>query len=135
MTTGWIDPLTPTLNLNSQSLEAHGMSIPSFIDAEIPLQKLMDYLLRPDHPEGASKAKFFLARGFSVERWEQFAEALREQAMASTVSDIVEGRFGTKFVVDGQIRCPDASTHMIRSVWIVPHGKDNPRLVTAHPLG
>ena len=110
------------------------MNLPNANDAEVPRQKISDYLLRPDHAEGASKARFFLARGFSGEDWPALARALVKQAEAD-VSAKIEGRFGTKYVVDGAIECPDGSQPEIRTVWMIAHGAINPRLVTAHPLG
>ena len=110
------------------------MNIPDLSKGEVPKPKITEYLLRLDHPEGGSKAKFFLERGFTEGHWKQFAEAIRKQAGEKAVSDVVEGRFGTKYVVDAPICCPDASSPEIRTVWIVEHESTIPRLVTAHPM-
>ena len=110
------------------------MRAPDFSHALVPKQKICGYLLRTDHAEGASKARFFLSRGFSERNWEQLAEALRGQAMADVNCEVIGGRFGTKYVVEAPIGCPDGSIPMIRSVWIASGGSENLRLVTAHPL-
>ncbi len=110
------------------------MSKPDFQGAEVPRQKICGYLLRADHPEGASKAKFFLSRGFSENEWLRLAQALRDQAMSDVISEVIGGQFGTKYVVEAPVTCPDGSTPMIRSVWIASGGSANLRLVTAHPL-
>lgn len=110
------------------------MNIPSFNEAEIPKEKITAYLLCPEHPEGGSKARFFLSRGFSNEYWAELSEALRQQAVSGGVASKEEGRFGTKYIVDGTISCPDGSNPLIRTVWISVSSKHRPRLVTAHPL-
>ena len=110
------------------------MEIPCFNDAEVPRAKLTNYLLSLENPEGASKARFFLSHGFTVADWEVFADRLRQQAIDGEISDVIEGRFGTKFVVDSGIQCPDGSLVKIRTVWIKAVNRLKPRLVTAHPL-
>jgi len=42
----------------------------------VPRAKLTEYLLNPKHPEGGSKARFFMALGFSPETPEALEEAL-----------------------------------------------------------
>lgn len=110
------------------------MNHPDFFAGQIPKQKVTGYLLNLEHPEGGSKAKFFLSRGFTAENWPRLIEALLNQAGSGKVSAVKEGRFGTKFIVDGQIACLDRSLVRIRTVWIVRHGTKIPSLVTAHPL-
>ncbi len=110
------------------------MDTPDFSRAIVPPEKILGYLLRPDHPEGASKAKFFMARGFSTQDWEILAEALRLHAASGDSFSVVEGRFGTKLVVEAPISCPDGTSPMIRSVWMAENAGANLRLVTAHPL-
>jgi hypothetical protein len=43
-------------------------------------EKIVDYLLNPDHRYGASKARFFGTFGFRREAWEVLRDALCEQA-------------------------------------------------------
>ncbi|MFI2795124.1 DUF6883 domain-containing protein [Haloferula sp. A504] len=109
--------------------------MPDFTQAEIPEPKLIDYLFKLDHPEGGSKARFFLGRGFRRDDLETFASALREQARGGSKVEITAGRFGTKISMDSSLSCPDGTEARIRTVWIVAEGSSIPRLVTAHPLG
>jgi len=46
----------------------------------VPTAKLTEYLLNPRHPEGGSKARFFLGLGFSPEAPEDLAEAVLRHA-------------------------------------------------------
>lgn len=91
-------------------------------------KKLRDYLLAPEHPEGGSKARFFLGLGFTRNRpWELGAEI---RALASSnEATAVGGPHGTKYVVDGELR-----SARVRTVWIVDPPGSWVRFVTAYPL-
>jgi len=86
-----------------------------------------------DHPDGAGKANFFLAQGFTPDAWQLFADALRSVAARCPVEKQVDSAHGTKYVVDGELKTPAGKSPIIRTVWIVDQGKENPRLVTAYP--
>lgn len=43
------------------------------------------------------------------------------------------GPSGSKYVVEGRIEGPSGRSAMVLSVWIIDHGSDAPRLVTAYP--
>jgi hypothetical protein len=47
---------------------------PTALCAEVEEKKIVDYLLKLAHPQGGSKAKFFLARGFAVAEWQTLRE-------------------------------------------------------------
>ena len=94
--------------------------------------KLTSYLLNSAHKDGASKAKFFLKRGFKAADWKNFAKALTTHGAKQTVTDIETTRHGKKFTVECQLETPDGKNPCILSVWIQTKGK-TPRLVTAHP--
>ncbi len=94
--------------------------------------KIVGYLLALDHIDGGSKAKFFLARGFSHQAPQEFADALKEHGATQTVTDVVKTRHGRKYVVECTIQNPDRLNPCILAVWITA-GEDPPRLVTAHP--
>ena len=52
------------------------MRLPNAAQARVDRAKVVDYLLSTDH-ENRDKAEFFLRFGFSKERWEDLAGALR----------------------------------------------------------
>jgi len=110
------------------------MMLPFSDKARVEQNKITDYLLAFDHPEGASKARFFTRFGFNAAEWQLLAEALVAQALAHEITSISESAYGTKYQIDGPIFCPDRRSPLIRTVWIVDAGSDFPRLVTAHPL-
>ena len=94
----------------------------------------MDYVLAPDHPEGAGKAEFFAHFGFSPDAWEVLAEALLAHARTHPVVSTSETRYGVKYRIEGPVVCPNGRSPSIRTVWIIDAGTDAPRLVTAHPF-
>jgi hypothetical protein len=110
------------------------LNLPNSDRVRIDQAKVTDYLLAPDHPEGASKAAFFVRFGFTLVEWQVLTEALTAHARANPVASMTASEHGVKYRVDGPIHCPDGRSPMIRTVWIVDAGSEIPRLVTAHPL-
>ena len=110
------------------------MNLPNARRAIVERAKIVDYLLAPEHPEGAGKAEFFTHFGFVAAEWEALADALLMHARTHPVSSKSESNYGTKYRIEGPIRCPNGRSPSIRAVWIIDSGTDTPRLVTAHPL-
>jgi hypothetical protein len=99
----------------------------------IPGDKIVRYLLNPDHPKGGSKAKFFLHFGFSTERNIEFADALFAQAMGAESFERYPTPFGREMLTCvGRIWTPSGRKPRISTVWLV---KDEVSavLVTAFP--
>jgi len=61
------------------------------------------------------------------------AGALGKVAETSEVNKKMESTHGQKYVLDGRIESPSGRTAVVRTIWIVDHGSDTPRLVTAYP--
>ncbi len=96
--------------------------------------KITEYLLNLAHPKGGSKAKFFQNRGFTVEEWEGFHDALVVQAKSNPVVKVTPNEFGTRYVVECNCPTPDKLNPCIRTVWELKENETKPRLITAHPL-
>ncbi len=96
-------------------------------------RKVLDYLLNLAHLQGASKARFFLARGFSLAAWEGFAQALCEQGRNNRVTKTIRTPWGARYQVDCHCPTPDGLNPCIRTVWEIGENAI-PRLLTAHPL-
>jgi hypothetical protein len=103
---------------------------PDFSTARVDRAKAAEYLLGSSSPASRAKAKFFLSLGFSADRWEELAAALRAQALSATVSETTS-RWGTKHVAVGEIDAPNGRRYKIISVWIAEGA--TLRLVTAYP--
>jgi hypothetical protein len=53
------------------------MFLPNRHRAIVPESKVLRYLLDQTHEDGAPKAEFFLAAGFTRSRWQEFARAIK----------------------------------------------------------
>ena len=110
------------------------MKLPNAEHALVPRAKIVDYLLSPIHPDGSSKAAFFVRFGFTTRAWERMADALVQHARENEIKRTEDSAFGTRHVIEGIIYAPDGRTPFIRTVWFVEDGEDIPRFVTAYPL-
>ena len=104
------------------------MILPDAQAAEITEDKVKGYLLNPDHPDGATKARFFATMGFTAEAWLVLAEAFGELASAAEVAKRIETGYGTKYIVDGLLETPSGRKPLVRTVWIVDRGRGLPAI-------
>jgi len=99
----------------------------------IPEEKVTEYLLNVDHPDGGGKAKFFKEHGFEVDEPNVLSSALDAHAVQNDVGEIVRSAHGTKSVVRCSLQTPDRRNPCILVVWIREEGCLSQRLVTAYP--
>ena len=109
------------------------MRLPQAQLAIVNREKITDYLLNPAHPDNGGKARFFACCGFVSERWSELAESLKAMAIATEVTERVQSIHGTKYALDGPLVTPVGASAPVRTIWIIDHGSDIPRLVTAYP--
>ena len=109
------------------------MKLPSAERAVVEPEKVRDYLLSPTHPVGRFKAAYFGMLGFHLENWTALQDALRQIPLNFPASQGKFSRFGNKYEVPAMLTGPNGRTASVVTVWIVPHGDDVPRLVTATP--
>ena len=102
--------------------------------AHVDRSKITEYLLSLSHPDGHTKAAFFMRFGFRVERWEELAGALRLVGTSNPGVASAQSSHGVRYTVDGLLQAPDGRTPRVRTVWIVVPGSGGPRLITAHPM-
>ncbi|MCX6993185.1 MAG: hypothetical protein NT011_08605 [Kiritimatiellaeota bacterium] len=108
--------------------------LPNALQAQVTREKVVDYLLCTEHPDGGSKARFFQIFGFSLDNWSALAEALRKHGLENKIVKAVESPFGCRYIVEGKLMSPDGRNPRVRTVWIVEKGESEPRLITAHPV-
>ena len=101
--------------------------------ARIPRRKIVNYVLASAHPAGRAKAVFFGRFGFTAEAWTALRDALLDHARSGSVVSISDSRFGRKYTLEGPLATPDGRTPLVRSVWYIETGEQNPRFVTAYP--
>ena len=96
--------------------------------------KVLDYLLDEAHQDNGGKARFFASLGFSREDPERLIRALRDVATHGAIVSSGLSVHGEK-VVDGSLlaHTEESRRSSVRTVWIIDHGRDAPRLVTAYP--
>lgn len=96
------------------------------------MRKITQYLLNLNHPKGASKARFFMSMGYTLETFYLLAEALRGVAARYPPVKMVNEVHGSMYVIDGKVDTPTRQQVGLRTVWVVESDKA-PRLVTAYP--
>lgn len=110
------------------------MRLPQADRCQVPVAKIVQYLLSPEHRFGRFKAAFFFAHGFSRDTPDQLSSALRNHAIENTVTASQETEFGVRYRIDGPLAAPDGSRVLVRSIWFSERGAGPPRFVTAYPL-
>lgn len=112
-----------------QIISGYIMKLAGADQAIIPREKIVDYLLSTSHPDGQSKANFFLRFGFTSDQWGTLANALRDHAKSHEVVKIESTTFGTRYVVEEPLSTPDNRYPFIRSVWFTDKNQNNLRFV------
>jgi hypothetical protein len=106
--------------------------LPNADRAIVEKKRIREYLLNLVHPDGGSKAKFFLARGFTPGQWELMAASLVTHGRINVVTRSVETEWGRRYTIECHCPTPDQRNPCIRTVWQME--PDGPRLLTAIPL-
>ena len=108
------------------------MPFPDADRAIATVEKVRDYLLNLDHPDGGPKAIWFHSLGYERNHWPQLANDLLRIALECDDFDTEVTRFGVKYKARGEIGRPGHRPGRVLTVWIV-EDEDPPRLVTAYP--
>ncbi len=109
------------------------MRLPNAQEALVEEKKISGYLLNVAHPDGAGKSRFFGSLGFTIDNWQQLADALTEQAIQNPVAEVVESSYGNRYTVVGEMITPSGRKPIVQTIWIVEKGGFRPRLGTAYP--
>lgn len=110
------------------------MKLPNVDQAVLPEAKFVHYLLSLEHSTGRSKAVFFMRFGFTLNEWEILRDRILDHARDHEVARTEETPYGTRTIIEGEIRSPDGRNPPIRSVWFVERNSDIPSFVTAYRL-
>lgn len=95
------------------------MVLPQNDNVLIPRKKLIDYILSETHATGKFKAKYFRSLGFDEANISLFIES---------------SPYGTKYVIDGDLKTPSKRTVRVRTVWVIEKGQKRPRFITVYPV-
>jgi len=110
------------------------MPIPDSERVVVAVEKVRDYLLNLDHPDGGSKAVWFHSLGYAHAEWLQLADDLLAIARKCDDFDTETTKYGVKYKATGSVGRPGYRPGTVMTVWIV-EDDDPPRLVTAYPNG
>jgi hypothetical protein len=113
---------------------AMSYSVPNISAAVVDPQKLHGYLLSPDHPVGRHKARVFACCGYARQNADELIAELKRVLQYGQLVDVVESFYGSKYIVEGDLRCFSGDRLGIRTVWIVEAETGTPRFVTAYPV-
>ena len=104
--------------------------LPNAEHAVIPMKKLVDYCLNPDHPRGKDKARVFAAV-LSLTRSDaaQLANLVQQAARQGEVTKEEQSPFGHYYRLDWPIA--DKEEVVLRTIWEIRLGETIPRLVSA----
>lgn len=76
------------------------MYLPNLEHAVVEDNKIKDYLLNVKHPDGGSKASFFIRAGFNPSQLSDFRLFLSRHAEEHLVTRVEITAFGTKYIID-----------------------------------
>ena len=93
------------------------MKLPA--DSEIPLPKLLHYLLVP--LSRADKSKFLGRAGYTLKNAPQLIQDLRSQILPLTATSAGATKFGDFFEICGPLRGPNGVSLRVKTIWIREH--------------
>ena len=108
--------------------------LPNQEEAYIPELKITGYLLSNTHPVGRFKARILRELGYDENNVGALVQDFLDIAHNRHVTESVETRYGTKYVIDGVLMSPDGRSLQVRTVWIIDADDLSPRFVTAYPI-
>jgi hypothetical protein len=105
------------------------MKLPA--DSEIPLPKLLHYLLVPR--TRADKSKFLSRAGYATENAQDLLTDLRSQILPLDATPAGTTKFGDFFEIRAPLRGPNGVSLRVKTIWIREHLQGNTRFVTLLP--
>ncbi|MEA2205937.1 MAG: hypothetical protein QOE77_2713 [Blastocatellia bacterium] len=112
------------------------MRLPNAKNAVVDIEKLRNYCLNPDHPEGKHKARVFREKlGFTDKDAERLRQLILEAILTTEATEQDRTVYGQRFVVDFPVRVDEQLSFVlswvtIRSAWIIKDGEEFARLTT-----
>jgi hypothetical protein len=108
------------------------MRLPNGEHAIVPLEKLEDYCLNPNHPRGQHKARVFAAvLGITIANADPLRTALLTAAATADAAAGETDAYGQRYVLDFDMQGPTGRA-LVRSSWIIRHGEHIPRLTSCY---
>jgi len=110
------------------------MKLPHADRAVVEIEKLRDYCLNPNHPQGKHKARVFVEElGLRAADAERLRKLILEAILTTEATVQPPTSYGQRYVVDFQVTWEErfvVSLVTVRSAWIIRNDEDFPRLTT-----
>ncbi|MFQ4135365.1 DUF6883 domain-containing protein [Nodosilinea sp. PGN35] len=108
------------------------MKLPNPDQTVISADKLEGYSLNPNHSEGRHKAVVFQsALGLNLENVRELRAALIQAIKTQEAISTKRNAYGQKYQIEFEMT-RNGKTALVRSIWIVRHDENFPRLVTCY---
>jgi hypothetical protein len=100
----------------------------------VPIAKLRDYSLNPDHPRARHKARVFRsALGLGQSDAARLAQIILQHLVNAPARPVVVDRYGSRYEIDLLVSVGERNA-TLRTGWIIPTGEMAPRLTTCFVL-
>lgn len=109
------------------------MKLPNRERAIVSPDKLIKYLLNPDHKKGGTKAHVLASAGYTTENWRQLENDLRQYHLTADVSESKQTAYGVSYEIRAPLQSPNGRTLIVRSIWQIDKGTTDPRFITLFP--
>jgi hypothetical protein len=111
------------------------MKLPNGSSAVVDIEKLRDYCLSSQHPEGRHKARVFLsALGMTSTDADKLREILLSAVILNNeISMTGTDKYGCRYSLDVVVNWGSREA-LVRSAWIIKTGEEFPRLVSCYVL-
>jgi len=120
--------------IDNQVMKIHPLALPNVENAIVPLRKLTEYSLNPNHTTGGSdKARVFAALGFNQGNAQLLADQISEAVLHHPAVKQETTPHGEKFAVNVPVVGP-VGIGVVRTGWILKTGETSPRMTTAYVL-
>jgi hypothetical protein len=100
------------------------------VDVEIPLDKLYEYCLNPEHPRGSDKAFLFeQALGINLKNADVLYSLLLKAVEETEAQLVRSDKYGEYFRIDYELDSVNGK-ETLRSTWMVAKGSQRARLIS-----
>lgn len=109
------------------------MKLPNRERAIVSPDKLIKYLLNPNHKRGGTKARVLASAGYTIDNWQQLEDDLRQYHLTVDISESKQTEYGISYEIRAPLQTPSGLTLIVKSIWQIDEGTDNPRFITLFP--
>lgn len=71
--------------------------------------------------------------GYTLGNWQQLEADLRQSHLSADVDESRQVAYGMRYEIRAPLQTPNGRTLIVRSIWQIDMGSDDPRLITLFP--